>query len=350
MLLKHRITAGVITAGLLAGASATGASAAGPPMPTPAKGATLQQVATGVTTPTAFAFGGGNVFVSDGTLPNGPTGPFNGGVYVLKGSVAVKLAGSPVASFGVVWHKGKLYVSAINMGPKGPIGELLAWSGWNGLTFTTQKVLYTAPAGILLNGLAFGADGRLYSGVDVGVTNDHGPKKGLLYDLLSFNAAGKRMKVFATGMRQPWQLAFPSGSSSPFVTDLGQDAPKSVYMKVPDFVLRVHKGQNYGFPKCNWIHVTKCTPYAAPLKFLPPHTDPGGLGIIGKRIYLSEFGFVRTAKVQSMRLTGGHLKTLLTGFAHEAFIGLEAHAGWVYVGEAAPPTAPGTGRVFRVKP
>jgi len=339
--------AGVLTAGMLAGALAAAASAAGPPMPTPAKGAKLQQVATGVSTPTAFAFGRGNVFVSDGTPPK-PPGPFPGGVYVLKHGVAIKLAGSPAASFGITWHKGKLYVSALNMSANGPVGQLLRWSGWNGVTFTHQQVLYTAPAGIILNGLAFGANGRLYAGVDVGMSNDHGPKKGLLYDVLSFNAAGKHMKVVATGMRQPWQLAFPAGSSSPFVTDLAQDSPQKVANKAPDLILRVRHGQNYGFPKCNWIHVDKCVKYATPFKFLRPHTDPGGLGILGKRLYLSEFGFVHTAKVQSMRLTGGRLRTLLTGFKGESFIGLETHGGWVYVGEMS--TIPGTGRVFRVKP
>jgi glucose/arabinose dehydrogenase len=334
----------LIACAVVGGAIAATASAATTPMPKPAKGAKLQLVATGVTTPTAFAFGAGRVFVSDGTTPPG-TG---GGVYVLKGGTAVLVPGSPAASFGITWHKGTLYVSGITVGAKGPAGQLQAWSGWNGTGFATQKVLYTAPAGILLNGVAFGADGRLYSGVDVGLTNDHGPKKGLLYDLLSFNSAGKGMKVVATGIRQPWQLAFPKGSSSPFLTDLGQDKPKSVQSKVPDFILRVRAGQNYGFPNCNWIVASSCTKFATPFKFLAPHTDPGGLGIIGKRLYVSEFGFAGTAKVQSMPVTGGRLKTLLTGFKHEAFIGLGTNAGWVYVGE--PGATAGTGRVFRVKP
>lgn len=321
-----------------------GASAASAALPKPAKGAKLQLVASGVSTPTAFAFGGGRVFVSDGTTPPSK----GGGVYVLKGGNAVLLPGSPILSFGITWHQGVLYVSGATLGAKGPVGELLAWSGWNGTTFTKQKVLYVAPAGIVLNGLAFGADGRLYVGVDVGLTNDHGPKKGLLYDVLSFNKSGKDLKVVATGIRQPWQFAFPAGSSSPFVSNLGQDSPKSIQPKVPDFILRVHRGQNYGFPKCNWVVAAKCTKFATPFKFLVPHTDPGGLGIIGKRLYLSEFGFVHTAKVQSMPLSGGALKTVLTGFNGEAFIGLGTNAGWVYVGE--PAMGPGTGRVFRVKP
>ena len=338
------LTGGLTGAVALAAAvpAATGAPAAG--LPKAAKGAKLQLVASGVTTPTAFAFGDGHVFVSDGTTPPAK----GGGVYVLEGGAAVLVPGSPLLSFGVTFHKGILYVSGATLGAHGPSWHLFAWSGWNGVTFTKQTVLYTAPPGIFLNGVAFGADGRLYTGVDVGLTNDHGPKKGLLYDVLSFNAAGKGMKVFATGIRQPWQMAFPKGSSSPFITALGQDKPKSVFKTVPDFILRLRAGQNYGFPTCNWIVTAACTTFATPFRFLPPHTDPGGLGIIGNRLYLSEFGFVRTAEVQSMPLSGGPLKTLLTGFKHESFIGLGTNGGWVYVGE--PATVPGTGRVFRVKP
>jgi len=349
--LLHRIFRPLIACAVVGGAIAATASAATTtttPLPKPAKGAKLQLVATGVTTPTAFAFGDGQVFVSDGTEPSSTGTPKGGGVYVITNGKAVLIPGSPLISFGVAFHKGTLYVSGAAIGPKGPAGQLYAWSGWNGTTFTTQKTIYTAPPGILLNGIAFGADGRLYSGVDVGLSNDHGPKKGLLYDVLSFNSAGKDMKVFATGIRQPWQLAFPKGSSSPFLTDLGQDTPKSIQKTVPDFVLRLRNGQNYGFPGCNWVVAASCTKFATPFKFLAPHTDPGGLGIVGNRLYLSEFGFVHTAKVQSMPLGGGALKTLLTGFKGEAFIGLGASDGWVYVGELT--TAPGTGRVFRVKP
>lgn len=335
------IAAAVVGATVAATATATAATT---PLPKPAKGAKLQLVATGVTTPTSFAFGDGQVFVSDGTTP--PSA--GGGVYVLKGATAVPVPGSPLISFGVTFHQGTLYVSGATLGATGPVAQLYAWSGWNGTSFTSQKVLYSAPPGILLNGLAFGANGRLDVGVDVGQTNDHGPKKGLLYDVLSFNSAGKDMKVFATGMRQPWQFAFPTGSSSPFVTVLGQDKPASIQKKVQDYILRLRNGQNYGFPTCNWVVAAKCAKFATPFKFLPPHTDPGGLGIIGKQLYLSEFGFAGTAKVQSLPVTGGALKTLLTGFKGEAFIGLGTHAGWVYVGELG--ASAGTGRVFRVKP
>lgn len=44
-----------------------------------------------------------------------------------------------------------------------------------------------------------------------------------MYDVLAMSANGKRLKVYARGIRQPWQLAFAKGDSRPFVTDFGQE-------------------------------------------------------------------------------------------------------------------------------
>jgi glucose/arabinose dehydrogenase len=316
------------------------AAAAGPPLPKVAHGGKAQLFASGVGTPTAFAFGAGKVFVSDGTLP-----PPGGGVYVIDKGKARLLPGSPVASLGVTWHKGTLYVSALT--------TLQAWSGWDGTKFTKQRTIYTAPKGFPgFNGIAFGADGRLYAGVDVGQTNDHGPATApYQYDILSFTAGGKGLKVVAKGIRQPWQFAFSKGSSSPFVSDLGQDKPASVAGKVPDFVLRVRKGDNYGFPKCNWVSKKACKHFSKPLQFFAPHADVGGLGILGNRLYISEFGFVRAPRVVSMPLTGGRPTPFATHFAG-AIVGLGVHDGWVYVGQLADPTNPTAhpGLIYRLKP
>ncbi len=320
----------VVTCASLAGA----ATAAGPPPPpvSPA-GKPAQLVATGLKTPTSFAFGAGQVFVSDGTTP-GKGVTFKGGVFVVKKGVATRLSQSPLFSFGLAWRNGTLYISAVN--------QLLAWSGWNGTTFTKHEVIYTAPKRFPgFNGLGFGANGRLYVGVDVGEKNDHGPASApYQYDLLSFTATGKHSRIVATGIRQPWQMVFPRGSSSPFVSDLSQDAPMKVANRSPDFVLRVRPGQNYGFPKCNWTH--SCKRYTRPFRFFPPHADIGGLGIIGGRLYMSEFGFVLHPQVVSMPLAGGPVRTVLKGFV-APIVGLGTHGGWVYVGEL-------TGEIFRVRP
>lgn len=319
----------------------TSALAAGSGGPKTRSGKAAQVVAKVAFTPTSFAFGAGQVFVSDGTPP--PEAPV-GGVYVLKSGKLVKLPGSPVISFGVVWHKGTLYVSGLN--------EIQAWSGWNGTAFAKQKTIYSVSSKKFngFNGLGFGANGRLYVGVDLGQNNDHkpagangtGPHQ---YDILSMTVKGKGVKVVARGIRQPWQMAFPKGSSSPYVSDLGQDKPAGI--QAPDAVLRVKQGQDYGFPKCNWTKAGPCAGKAKPFQQFSPHTDVMGLGIIGNRLYMSEFA---TARVVSIPLKGGTPRVELKGFPkNRNVVGLGVHNGWVYVGEiAGSPTD--LGAIYRFKP
>ncbi len=329
---------------LAAGAQAVG----GPPPPAATNHATVQLVASGLSTPTSFAFGDGSVFEGDGG--NQPTAP--GGVFLLKNGTGTRLAGSPSFVAGLAWHKGSLYISSGNTGAHGAqTFRLLVWSHWNGTSFTERKVLYTAPKNFDgFNGLAFGANGRLYVGVDTSLnqTNDHGPvtrHTPYRYDILSFKANGRDRKVFATGIRQPWQLAFPKRSSVPFVSDLGQDEPTN--LNPPDFLLRVHQGDNYGFPRCNWVHHNACRGFARPVKFFKAHVSPMGLAIIGNRLYISEFGGTDPGKadssgrVVSMPLAGGNTTPVLTGFV-APIVGLAANGHELYVGEL-------TGQVFRVR-
>ncbi len=340
------MAATVVSCGAVAGA----ATAAGPPPPpTAANGAkvdTVINVGSGLNTPTSFAFGGGNVFEGDGGSEQAPRAP--GGVYLLKGGKATALTGSPMFVAGLAWSKGTLYISGGNItGPHSAKWQLWAWSGWNGTTFTKQKAIYTAPKKFDgFNGLAMGPDGRLYVGVDVGLTNgnDHGPAKTpYVYSILSIKRNGKGLKVFATGMRQPWQLAFPKGSRSPFVSDLGQDSGAK---NPPDFILRVKQGDNYGFPQCNWTSAKKCKGFTKPFAKFSPHSDLMGLAIIGHRLYVSSFlsttGKGPGGAVYSMPLTGGKLKPVLTGFAAPV-VGLGTHGGQLYAGDLA-------GQVFRVRP
>ncbi len=338
------IAATLVSTGAVAAAAM---AAGGPPPPTATKGASLQQVAAGLRTPTSFAFGDGSVFEGDGG--NSKSGPPNGGVFVLKGGAATLIPGSPQFVSGLAWHNGVLYVSGGSVtGPHSAKWQLLAWSGWNGTSFTRQRAIYTAPKGFDgFNGLGFGADGRLYVGVDTGLTdnNDHGKASTspYLYDILSIEPNGTDFKVFATGIRQPWQMAFPAGSSSPFVSDLGQDAAAQ---NPPDFLLRVAPGDNFGFPNCNWTAKSRCVRFAKPFKLFAPHTDIMGLAIIAKQLYMTSFMGPHAkgpgGEVYSMPLSGGALKPLVTGFVAPV-VGLGAHGGWLYIGEL-------TGQVFRVKP
>jgi glucose/arabinose dehydrogenase len=338
------LAASVVSVGAIA---STASAAGGPPPPTGVGGAKVQQVAAGLHTPTSFAFGAGTLFEGDGGAESS-SGPPNGGVFAIKNGTGTLIPGSPQFVAGLAWHGGALYVSGGSVtGPKSAKWQILKWSGWNGTTFTKRHAIYTAPKAFQgFNGLAFGPDGRLYVGVDVGLLNgnDHGPAKTpYVYDILSMKANGKGFKVFATGIRQPWQLAFAPGSSSPFVSDLGQDKGAK---NPPDFVLRVHQGDNYGFPGCNWIAASKCKGFAKPFQRFGPHTDIMGLAIIGKRLYMTSFlgttGKGPGGEVLSMPLSGGPAKPVVKGFVAPT-VGLGVHGGSLYVGEL-------TGQVFKVTP
>jgi glucose/arabinose dehydrogenase len=346
MSMRAITAAGVATLMSLAVLVPSAAASAAAPGPKSTNGHKVQLVASGLKTPTSFAFGDGQVFEGDGGNSEGSAPP-NGGVYVLKGGKGVKIPSALKFVAGLAWHEGRLYISGAEITSKGPSFLLESWGGWNGKTFTSRRTLYTAPKGFDgFNGIGFGADGRLYVGVDVGLTdgNDHGPKSTspFLYDILSFRANGTDRHVFATGMRQPWQLAFAKGSDSPYVTVLGQDKGAK---NPPDFILHVKAGQNYGFPKCNHTSSSPCRGYAAPFRTFGPHTDLMGIALQGCTLYLTSFagpgGKGPGGEVYSLALDSHALKPLITGFVAPV-VGLGLNDGYIYVGEL-------TGQVYRLK-
>jgi glucose/arabinose dehydrogenase len=168
-------------------------------------GATATVCATGLKNPTSFAWGDGAMFAGDsGSSEKKP----NGGVYIVKNGTATLIPNGPVFVGGMAWHGGALYLSAASLIRGKPTFQILRWSGFNGTTFTTQKAIYTAPKGFQgFDGIAFAPNGRLFVGVAAGDLNgnDHGPASTspFLYDILSMTAAGKQVKVFASGIRQP---------------------------------------------------------------------------------------------------------------------------------------------------
>jgi len=352
--MRRRTTALLAAALISAGAVATAASAAGPPAPKTYGGAKVSAYATtGLLNVTSLAWDGSTAFA--GSSGNSSKIP-NGGLYVIKAGAGVKVS-PPTVLFvgGVAWHDGALYLSDGALVGGAPTWQISKWSGWTGAAFTSEKVIYTAPTGFQgFNGIAFGADGRLYVGVDTGLLNgnDHGPASTSpdLYDILSMNTSGGALKVFATGIRQPWQLAFAPNSNSPFVSDLGQDSGAK---NPPDFLLKVKAGQDYGFPQCNWTKATAkaCKKAAKPFEMFTPHWNPMGLAIIGSTLYISSW-IGPTDKgegaVYATSLSGGKVKPVVTGlpFAADA---LAAHDGYLYAAGAAK-ESDGAGLVYQIKP
>ncbi len=116
---------------------------------------------------------------------------------------------------------------------------------------------------------------------------------------------------------------------------LGQDKPGN--LNPPDFVLKAHQGDNYGFPQCNWKPKSKCKGFTKPFKFFKPHTDIMGLAIIGSKLYMTSFlGTTgKAGEVFSMPLKGGAVTPVVKGFVAPT-VGLGQHNGFLYVGEAGP--------------
>ena len=306
---------------------AAAAQAQGPPPPTAANGNAVQTVAApaSLQSPVAFAFGAGKVFVAAGG--NEKTGK-GGGVFTAGGGAAKAVPNSPKVVFGLVWHKGTLYVSGDQ--------KLYAYSGWKGGKFAKRKLIFKGPKGFSgFGGLAW-HKGRIYAGVAISKFKYDSRKSPQPYaqSVVTLKPDGSDIRTVARGLREPWQMTFVKGIDQPFVSVLGQDN-----VNPPDYIIRARSGQNYGFPKCNWLAPKKCKPFAKPYLFFDPHSSPMGIGSIGKRIYVALFGKMQVA---TFKVGGGKPAPFLSGFVAPV-TGLGIHSGWVYASDL-------TGAVYRVKP
>lgn len=295
------------------------AGAQGPPPPTAVSGKPVTRVASGVTTPTSFAFAGDTVFAGSGPDERG-TGPT--GLFTLAGGTATKVPGTPKWVAGLAWHRGTLYVSSF--------AKIMAYGGWNGTRFATAKTI-AKPLKASYTGVAFGPDGRLYTGVSFRDKYDPGrdPSR-YAQSVISMKASGKDVRSVATGLRQPFQLHFPSGAKAPYVGVLGQEKGK-----IPkDAIVVAKPGQDYGYPKCLFAVGATCRGFAKPLVLLPRHASPMGITSLGSSLYVSLFGGLGDGKaiVAKMPVRGGTPKPFMRGFVAPV-IALGEHAGRIYVGD-----------------
>jgi glucose/arabinose dehydrogenase len=336
--MHRRLHGAVLLAALAAVTSlalVASSGAAGPPLPKAANGNAVEVVGTGVPTPTAFAFTGSTVFAASG--PNETSGG-PGGLFTLADGTATKVPKTPAVIFGLAWRSNQLYVST------GP--TIVALSGWNGTTFSAEKLIYASKKKGFpgFNGLAFGPEGRLYAGLALNQKYDHSadpskPSQGVV----SMTAAGKGFKVVSSGIRQPFQLAFPQGSKYPWVTTLAQDKGKGA--NSPDAIVVAEPGDDFGFPTCTWLSSQKksggsCEGFDEPAIYLPPHASPMGIGSIGKTLYVSLFGGTGKGPEVVEMSEKGQPQPFLTGFAAPV-IALGVNAGSIYVGDL-------TGSIYKV--
>lgn len=241
-----------------------------PPAPgiTVPSGFSAQIWGSGLDQPTALALG------PDGRLYAAERG--GQVVVVTRGSTAPEpfASGFPTP-LGLAWLGQTMFISA-----QGQV-DSVELSG--GLATAPAEVITGLPFGEhQQDGIAVGPDGRLYlgSGSTCDVCYESSPYSAAI---LSFAPNGSDLQVVASGLRNPYGLAFQPGTTRLYADVNGQDNLGGPGDPEPaDFVAQVRPGADYGWPRC-WPDARtvslagQCAGVTPPAVYLPPHAAPTGL-------------------------------------------------------------------------
>jgi glucose/arabinose dehydrogenase len=177
-------------------------------------------------------------------------------------------------ALGLAWYRDWLYVSHATSPSN---GRVTALGGWNGKRFSKRRVVVpTLRIGRhAVDSIAPGYDNRLYVGV--GSVADH---SGFPGRIVSFRPDGSGLQREATGLRNPYGLAFFPGTSRLLVTDNARDDLGPFKPPEELNVFDVAGGTvHFGFPSCWSQGGPACRGKVAPLAKLPAHASSDGLAI-----------------------------------------------------------------------
>jgi len=123
--------------------------------------------------------------------------------------------------------------------------------------------------------LKFGPDGWLYMGLGstCDACTESNPKSA---SILRFNVDTGESEIYATGLRNPYDIAFHPQTSDLFSTDNGRD---DLGMDVPfEELNHVVQGRDYGWPNCwNAQDQPGCENTFPAVAFFDPHSSADGL-------------------------------------------------------------------------
>jgi glucose/arabinose dehydrogenase len=135
--------------------------------------------------------------------------------------------------------------------------------------------------------LEFGPDGLLYLGVGstCNACDDSNPLSGTI---LRFNTETGEREIFATGLRNPYDIAFQPGTGELFATDNGRD---DLGMDSPfEELNHIIQGGDYGYPNCwDWGDQTGCGNTIPALAFFEAHSSADGLDFYNGQSFPAEY-------------------------------------------------------------
>jgi len=283
---------------------ATGAAGAVPTLEVP-PGFRAEVFARGLDRPTAMAFGpGGSLYL---TQEGGEVVRFDRGARRPK--LILRGFRTPL---GLTWHDGALVVSAQ--------GTLWRVRGGH-----RAPIVSRLPFGRHQQDNVIPHRGRLYFGS--GSTCDVCRERSRLSAaVLSVGLDGRRLRVVARGMRNPYGLAVDPATGRLYASvnerdELGDREPAEA-------IVEIAQGRNFGWPRC-WPSyrrkrlVGRCAGVTRPVAYLEPHSAPAGMAFWRGALYVAEWGeyLKRThgRKLVRVLLRDGRpaaVSTFATGFAH----------------------------------
>lgn len=135
--------------------------------------------------------------------------------------------------------------------------------------------------------LEFGPDGWLYIGLGstYDACDDPDPRSA---SILRFNVVTGESEIFATGMRNPFDLAFHPETGELFATDNGRD---DLGMEAPfEELNHVVQGGDYGYPNCwNAQDQPGCENTILPIAFFEAHSSANGVEIYNGEGFPAEY-------------------------------------------------------------
>src|SRR3954452_13811711 len=265
-------------------------------------------------------------------------------VYLVRtaGATPQKVVTDIHTPLGLLWVGDTLYVAQAT--------GVLALDGFDGTRFARRTTILAVPGGTgEVNGIAQGADGRLYLGVSAPCDNC-APTASWSASVLSFLPDGSDVQIVADHIRAPVGLAFWPGTDDLFVTmnqrdDLDATTPG-------DWLALVTAGESWGFPACYGQGTVACDGVPAPVAVLGRHAAVSGVAVVtgqlgagvGNGAVVAEWA---TGKVKLVRLSTSapgytaRPSTLLTGFANPVPV-LVDRTGALLVGDWT------SGRLYRI--